>query len=73
MLVAGQEFSEEAIERIQRRVGNDDGSLTRTELSREVCEWLDWRGADGRVKGRVAPAEQSREVRKRVVVSRAIT
>jgi hypothetical protein len=50
MLVAGHEFTEETIERIRRRVGEDEGSLTRTELSREVCEWLNWRGADGRVK-----------------------
>src|SRR5258708_29862375 len=50
MLVAGHEVTEETIERIRRRVREDDGSLTRTELSREVCEWVDWRGADGRVK-----------------------
>jgi len=49
MLAAGQEFSEEIIERIRRRVG-EDGSLTRTGLSREVCEWLNWRRKDGRVK-----------------------
>jgi hypothetical protein len=49
MLAAGQEFSEEIIERIRRRVG-EDVSLTRTGLSREVCEWLNWRRKDGRVK-----------------------
>ena len=49
MLVAGREFSEEIIERIRRRV-RGDSSVTRTGLSREVCGWLDWRGAHGRLK-----------------------
>jgi len=49
MVVAGREFSEEIIERIRSRV-REDRSVTRTGLSREVCTWLDWRGADGRVK-----------------------
>ena len=49
MLVAGREFSEEIIERIRSRV-QEDHSLTRTGLSREVCAWLDWRSMDGRVK-----------------------
>jgi hypothetical protein len=47
--IAGQEFSEDVIERIRLRV-QADAELTRTGLSREVCEWLDWRGHDGRVK-----------------------
>ena len=49
MLVAGREFSGEIIERIRVRV-KDDPTLTRTGLSREVCTWLNWRGADGRLK-----------------------
>jgi hypothetical protein len=49
MLVAAREFSEDTIARIRRRVAGDD-DLTRSQLSREVCHWLDWRGADGRVK-----------------------
>ena len=47
--VSGQEFSEEVIDRIRLRV-KADADLTRTGLSREVCEWLDWRGRNGRVK-----------------------
>ena len=47
--VSGQEFSEDVIDRIRLRV-KADGELTRTGLSREVCEWLDWRGRNGRVK-----------------------
>lgn len=49
MVVSGREFSEEIIERIRSRV-QEDHSLTRTGLSREVCAWLDWRSIDGRVK-----------------------
>ena len=49
MLVVGREFSGEIIDRIRLRV-QDDPTLTRTGLSREVCAWLDLRGADGRLK-----------------------
>lgn len=49
MRVAGREFSEDIIGRIRRRV-QGDAKLSRAELSREVCEWLDRRGHDGRVK-----------------------
>jgi hypothetical protein len=49
MLVAGREFSEDIIERIRVRV-RSDSSVTRSSLSREVCTWLDWRAADGRLK-----------------------
>jgi hypothetical protein len=47
--VAGREFPKDIIERIRRRVQADAG-LTRTGLSREVCEWLNWRAHDGRLK-----------------------
>ena len=49
MLFAGQHFSEEIIERIRVRM-QDDHSVTRTGLSREVCTWLDWRSTNGRLK-----------------------
>jgi Domain of unknown function (DUF4338)/Transposase Tn5 dimerisation domain/Transposase DNA-binding len=49
MLVAGRDFSDEIIERIRLRV-QGSSTVTRTGLSREVCGWLDWRGADGRLK-----------------------
>lgn len=49
IIAAGQEFSETIIERIRRRVSGDEG-ISRTKLSQEVCEWLDWRHKDGRVK-----------------------
>jgi hypothetical protein len=47
--VSGREFPEDVIERIRMRV-QADADLTRTGLSREVCELLDWRAHDGRLK-----------------------
>jgi hypothetical protein len=49
MRIAGQDFSEQIIERIRSRVQHDP-SLSRTRLSREVCEWLDWRDPQGRLR-----------------------
>jgi hypothetical protein len=49
MRIAGQDFPEQIIGRIRSRVQHDP-SLTRTRLSREVCEWLDWRDPQGRLK-----------------------
>lgn len=49
MQVAGREFSEGILDRIRRRVA-EVPALTRSALSREVCDWLGWRGADGRLK-----------------------
>ena len=49
MLVSDHEFSEATIARIRSRILSD-GGLTRSALSREVCEWLEWRTHDGRPK-----------------------
>lgn len=49
MKICGQEFSEEIIERIRETVRGKAG-ITRTGLSRKVCEWLSWRHKDGRLK-----------------------
>jgi hypothetical protein len=49
MLVASRDFSEEMLARIRSRVAGDP-TLTRTALSREVCTWLGWQGADGQPK-----------------------
>lgn len=49
MLVVGREFSEDILSRIRSRV-LDEPTLTRTALSREVCEWMEWQGEDGRAK-----------------------
>ena len=49
MLVGGRDFSEEILSRIHSRVEGDP-TLTRTALSREVCTWMRWQGADGQPK-----------------------
>ena len=49
MQICGQTFTEEILTRIRSRV-RDVSTLTRTALSREVCEWMDWRDSTGRLK-----------------------
>jgi len=48
MKACGQEFSDTIIARINRVSSQE--SMTRTKLSRIVCGWLDWRGANGKLK-----------------------
>jgi hypothetical protein len=43
---AGLRFSAAVMDKIRARIERD-GNLTRTELSREVCDWLDLRAANG--------------------------
>jgi len=47
MEACGRHFSIEVLERIQAAV-DADPSVSRRSLSREVCEWLDWRGPNGK-------------------------
>jgi hypothetical protein len=49
MVASEVRFDAAMVERIRARV-RGDGALTRTALSREVCDWLGWRGVDGRRK-----------------------
>ena len=49
MLVCGQEFTPELLGRINDLV-IEQPQLSRRALSRQVCEWLDWRGCDARLK-----------------------
>lgn len=49
MEVCGQEFSPELLQRIQRVVDSEPG-LSRRELSRRVCAWLNWRTAGQELK-----------------------
>jgi len=49
MLVCGQYFNSEVISRIQATV-EADSSISRRALSRLVCEWLNWRGANGKLQ-----------------------
>lgn len=49
MKVCGQRFSDETIRRIQTTIDEESG-LTRAQLSRQVCQWLDWRTKKGKLK-----------------------
>jgi hypothetical protein len=49
MVVCGQEFTPELLERISELL-IAQGPLSRRALSRQVCEWLNWRAPDGRLK-----------------------
>ena len=49
MIVCGQTFSAGTLERIQHLV-DDAPDISRRSLSRSVCEWLDWRHSNGRLK-----------------------
>ncbi len=49
MRLLGQTFPSEIIERLRGAVATETG-LSRSALSRRLCDWLDWRGANGRVQ-----------------------
>lgn len=49
MRLFGQVFTESIIERIREAVATESG-LTRSALSRRVCEWLGWRDATGKLR-----------------------
>ena len=49
MVIAGRDFNDEIIARIRETVCTS-AELTRGALARQVCDWFDWRGADGRPK-----------------------
>jgi len=49
MQICGQHFTQQMVDRIQETVDADPG-LSRRELSRRVCEWMDWRKPDGKLK-----------------------
>ena len=49
MRLFGQTFTAGILERIRGLIANEAG-LSRSALSRQVCDWLDWRGANGRVQ-----------------------
>lgn len=48
-MVCGQEFTPELLERISDLV-IEQPQLSRRAVSRRVCEWLNWRAPDGRLK-----------------------
>jgi hypothetical protein len=49
MRLFGQTFTAGIMERI-RGVVSAEACITRSELSRRVCDWLEWRGANGKPK-----------------------
>ena len=49
MQLCGREFTGEAIARIEEMVGANP-ALSRRALSLRVCEWLQWRSINGKLK-----------------------
>ncbi len=49
MEIYGQHFSKPLIDKIHATVRHEP-SISRCELSRRVCDWLDWRSDDGRLQ-----------------------
>lgn len=49
MEICGQRFSTTLLEKIQETVGMEP-SISRCQLSRKICQWLDWRSANGKLK-----------------------
>lgn len=49
MQVCGQHFSEDIIARIHDTV-RAEPSISRRDLSRRLCQWLDWRSPNGRLQ-----------------------
>lgn len=49
MEVCGQHFGPEVVARLQQTLDTEPG-LSRTALSRQVCEWLNWRSPNGHWK-----------------------
>ena len=49
MYVCGRHFSQSILERIQETVQTEP-SISRLDLSRRVCEWLNWRSPNGRLQ-----------------------
>ena len=49
VVVCGQVFAHEVLQRINAAV-RDQAGMSRAELSRRVCDWLNWRQANGKPK-----------------------
>jgi uncharacterized protein DUF4338/transposase-like protein/transposase Tn5 family protein len=47
--IGGQEISDQLLTRIRQTVESEPG-LSRAALSRRVCQWLNWRGAHGKLQ-----------------------
>lgn len=49
MYVSGQHFANSVLDRIQETVESEP-SISQLELSRRVCQWLNWRSPNGRLQ-----------------------
>jgi hypothetical protein len=49
MLVCGQHFTDEIVRKINKTVESEP-SISRRALSLRVCQWLDWKSANGKLK-----------------------
>src|SRR3990170_3479248 len=49
MLVCGRDFSTLLLKRIREAV-QAEPSMSRVRLSRKICEWVEWRSANGRLQ-----------------------
>lgn len=49
MYIFGRHFSQSVLNRIQEAVVTEP-SISRLELSRRICDWLNWRSANGRLQ-----------------------
>ncbi|MBW2259292.1 MAG: IS4 family transposase [Deltaproteobacteria bacterium] len=49
MLVCGQHFTDEVIRKINKTVGSEP-TISRRALSLRVCQWLDWKSPNGKLK-----------------------
>ena len=67
MVVCGKDFTSEMISRIQAKV-NAEPELSRRKLSRQICEWMDWRKTDGGWKEGSCRKALAQMNRKRVLI-----
>jgi hypothetical protein len=49
MVIGGQQFSQHTLGRIQQTLA-DEPCISQLELSRRVCQWLDWRSPSGQLR-----------------------
>src|SRR6266540_5176996 len=49
MVVCGRDFDSQTIARIQAKMDGEP-DLSRRQLSRQICEWMDWRAPNGRLQ-----------------------
>jgi hypothetical protein len=49
MWLSGQWFGSELVERIAAAIASEP-AISRSALSRQVCEWLEWRAPDGKLR-----------------------